>query len=174
MDDGRGGRRPRRRPTCASLRAPALGRAACGRGAVARAAGAPARRTPLLATLLCARLGAVAAVDLVGQPAAAAAPRRALSRDDRALLHDVARDTWRLFERCVGAEDNHLPPDNLQIAPQRHGRAPHLADQHRPVPAGAPLCARDFGWIGTGELIERLEATLAHAWSGCRATAATS
>ena len=65
-------------------------------------------------------------------------PRRrvdALSLDDRSLLHDVARDTWRLFERCVGAEDRHLPPDNLQTTPQRHGGAPDLADQHRPVPA---------------------------------------
>ncbi len=36
---------------------------------------------------------------------------------DRAYLQGVARDTWRLFERCVGVADNHLPPDNLQVAP---------------------------------------------------------
>ena len=84
----------------------------------------------------------------------------ALSADDRAYLHDVARDTWRLFERCVGAEDNHLPPDNLQIAPQRHGRAPHLADQHRPVPARAPRARSASAGSARVEMIERIEATL--------------
>ena len=29
----------------------------------------------------------------------------------------MARDTWRFFERCVTADDLHLPPDNLQITP---------------------------------------------------------
>ena len=118
MDDRRGGRRRRRRPTCASLVRKHWGAPVAARRAVARADGRAARRYPAAATLLCAGLGAVAAVDLVGQPAAAGASAAARSSpDDRAYLHDVARDTWRLFERVVGAEDNHLPPDNLQVAP---------------------------------------------------------
>ncbi len=84
----------------------------------------------------------------------------ALSDDDRALLHDVARDTWRLFERVVGAEDNHLPPDNLQVVP-----SDMVAHRTSPTNIGlyllATACAQRFGWIGTVEMIERVEATLA-------------
>ncbi|MFI4930787.1 MAG: GH36-type glycosyl hydrolase domain-containing protein, partial [Burkholderiales bacterium] len=84
----------------------------------------------------------------------------ALPLRDQAYLHGIARDTWRLFERCVGAEDNHLPPDNLQTAP-------HDMVAHRTSPTNIGLyllsaaCARQFGWIGTQELLTRLEATLA-------------
>jgi len=46
----------------------------------------------------------------------------ALPASDQALLEATARDTWRLFERCVGPDDNHLPPDNLQLAPQAMSR----------------------------------------------------
>ena len=81
------------------------------------------------------------------------------SPTDRDYLLGVARDTWRLFERCVVAEDHHLPPDNLQIAP-------HDMVAHRTSPTNiglyllATVCAREFGWIGRRELLERLEATL--------------
>ena len=84
----------------------------------------------------------------------------ALPLRDQAYLQGIARDTWRLFERCVGAEDNHLPPDNLQTAP-------HDMVAHRTSPTNIGLyllsvaCARQFGWIGTQELLARLEATLA-------------
>ncbi|HEY6353048.1 MAG TPA: glucoamylase family protein, partial [Burkholderiaceae bacterium] len=84
----------------------------------------------------------------------------ALPLRDQAYLQGIARDTWRLFERCVGAEDNHLPPDNLQTAP-------HDMVAHRTSPTNIGLyllsvaCARQFGWIGTQELLTRLEATLA-------------
>jgi cyclic beta-1,2-glucan synthetase len=78
---------------------------------------------------------------------------------DQTYLEGVARDTWRLFERCVVADDNHLPPDNLQVVP-------HDMVAHRTSPTNIGLyllcvaCARQFGWIGTRDLIERLEATL--------------
>jgi cyclic beta-1,2-glucan synthetase len=83
----------------------------------------------------------------------------ALSPADRAFFAGVARDTWRLFERCVTASDQHLPPDNLQTAP-------HDMVAHRTSPTNIGLyllstaCAREFGWIGRNEMIERLEATL--------------
>ncbi len=90
-------------------------------------------------------------------------PRRridALSLADRSFLHDVARDTWRLFERCVGAEDRHLPPDNLQTVPNDI-----VAHRTSPTNIGLYLlgtaCANRFGWIGGVETIERMEATLA-------------
>ena len=78
---------------------------------------------------------------------------------DQVYLEGIARDAWRLFERCVGAQDNHLPPDNLQTMP-------HDMVAHRTSPTNLGLyllsvaCARQFGWIGTPELITRLRATL--------------
>ncbi len=84
----------------------------------------------------------------------------ALPLPDQVYLHGIARDTWRFFERCVGPEDRHLPPDNLQTAP-------HDMVAHRTSPTNIGLyllsvaCARAFGWIGTQDLIDRLEATVA-------------
>jgi cyclic beta-1,2-glucan synthetase len=86
--------------------------------------------------------------------------RIALDDDDRAYLVCVARDTWRLFERHVGADDHFLPPDNLQTVPQTM-----LARRTSPTNIGLYLlscaCARQFGWLGTVDLVERIEATLA-------------
>ena len=88
-------------------------------------------------------------------------PKRdaALPASDQTYLEDTARDTWRLFERCVGPDDNFLPPDNLQLTPQTL-----LAHRTSPTNIGLYLlsaaCARAFGWIGTQDLIARLEATL--------------
>ena len=83
-----------------------------------------------------------------------------LSAQDHVYLEGIARDTWRLFERCVGPGDNHLPPDNLQTTPQEM-----VAHRTSPTNIGMYLlstaCARKFGWIGTLDLLGRLEATLA-------------
>jgi cyclic beta-1,2-glucan synthetase len=87
------------------------------------------------------------------QPAAPLAPA------DRHLLAGVARDTWRLFERCVDAPNHHLPPDNLQTVP-----FDMVAHRTSPTNIGLYLlstaCARQFGWIGTQDLLARLDATL--------------
>jgi len=88
------------------------------------------------------------------------APEDTLSPTDRAYLGDVARDTWRLFERCVVPGESDLPPDNLQTVP-------HDMVAHRTSPTNIGLyllstaCAREFGWIGRRDLIDRMEATLA-------------
>ena len=90
-------------------------------------------------------------------PRCAGAP---LDTAQRAHLHGIARDTWRYFERCVTAADQHLPPDNLQTAP-------HTMLAHRTSPTNIGLyllsaaCARRFGWISAAELCDRLDATLA-------------
>jgi cyclic beta-1,2-glucan synthetase len=115
---------------------------------------------PALATLLCA---AWAATPLwtwwVSRPRP---PRRdaALPESDQRFLEDAARDSWRLFERCVGPDDHFLPPDNLQLTPETL-----VAHRTSPTNVGlyllATACARQFGWIGTQDLISRLDATLA-------------
>ena len=78
---------------------------------------------------------------------------------DQVYLEGIARDTWRLFERCVVAGENHLPPDNLQTNP-----SDMVAHRTSPTNIGLYLlsvaCARQFGWIGTQDLLSRLESTL--------------
>ncbi len=96
----------------------------------------------------------------------ASAPRAPLLRSEteidpqgREYLWRVARDTWRFYDRHVGAEDNHLPPDNVQLTP-------HLLVAHRTSPTNIGMylltvaCARELGFIGLVTMSERLSATL--------------
>ena len=83
-----------------------------------------------------------------------------LSPADVRSLRLTARRTWRFFEAFVGPEDHGLPPDNFQDDP-----TPVVAHRTSPTNIGmyllATVTARDFGWIGTLEMVERLETTLA-------------
>src|SRR5581483_10748023 len=82
-----------------------------------------------------------------------------VSAADARGLRFVARRTWRFFETFVTAEDNMLPPDNFQETPN-----PVVAHRTSPTNVGLYLlsvvAARDFGWIGTLERVDRLEGTL--------------
>ena len=115
--------------------------------------------TPWLAAALCL-LWATSplATWWVSRPRPAAA-ERVLTEADRSYFEGVARDTWRLFERCVVEADHHLPPDNLQTVP-----FDMVAHRTSPTNIGLYLlsaaCARQFGWISTPELLTRMEATL--------------
>ena len=88
------------------------------------------------------------------------AGRPAVSDTDARALRLIARRTWRFFESFVTPEHHMLPPDNFQEDP-----VPVVAHRTSPTNIGLYLLsvvsARDFGWIGTVEAIERLEATLA-------------
>ncbi len=83
----------------------------------------------------------------------------AVSPDDARLLRSIARRTWRFFETFVTPADHQLPPDNFQEDPK-----PVLAHRTSPTNLGlyllSVISARDFGWIGTLEMVDRLEATL--------------
>jgi cyclic beta-1,2-glucan synthetase len=82
-----------------------------------------------------------------------------VSAADARALRLVARRTWRFFETFVTPEDHMLPPDNFQEAPK-----PVIAHRTSPTNIGlyllSVIAARDFGWLGTLETVERLEATL--------------
>ncbi|MDR3388785.1 MAG: glucoamylase family protein [Rudaea sp.] len=84
----------------------------------------------------------------------------ALTVADTQFLREIARRTWAFFEDLVGSEDHWLPPDNIQEIP-----APAVAHRTSPTNIGmallANLSAHDFGYIGTGALIERTGNTLA-------------
>jgi cyclic beta-1,2-glucan synthetase len=88
------------------------------------------------------------------------ADRKPLTDADREALRLIARRTWRFFETFVTAETHWLPPDNFQETPE-----PVVAQRTSPTNLGlyllATATARDFGWIGTAEAVERLETTLA-------------
>jgi cyclic beta-1,2-glucan synthetase len=72
----------------------------------------------------------------------------------------VGRRTWRFFTTFVGDADHALPPDNFQEDP-----SPVVAHRTSPTNMGlyllSMLAAREFGWLGTLDAVERLEATLA-------------
>jgi len=81
------------------------------------------------------------------------------SPEELDYLRSIARRTWNFFESFVTAEENHLPPDNVQEQPE-------LRVAHRTSPTNIGLyflttvSARDFGWIGLADAVERLEATM--------------
>ncbi|WP_460873792.1 GH36-type glycosyl hydrolase domain-containing protein [Paralcaligenes ginsengisoli] len=82
----------------------------------------------------------------------------AMSSSDARDLRLIARRTWRFFETLVTPSDNMLPPDNFQETPK-----PVIAHRTSPTNIGlyllSTVAARDFGWAGTTETVERLEAT---------------
>ncbi len=83
-----------------------------------------------------------------------------LTAEQTSFLGRSARKTWAYFETFVGPEDHWLPPDNYQA-----DRAEALAHRTSPTNIGlallANLTAYDFGYIPTGQLIERTANTLA-------------
>ena len=132
---------------------------ALGAGLAALAwAGAPVLITAsawLLLLWACAPVG----LWLVSKPRPQ--PRRErLDEPDRLWLHHLARDTWRYYERHVTADDNHLPPDNVQ-------HSPALMVAHRTSPTNIGLyllsvaSAQALGFIGRQSLVQRLTDTLA-------------
>jgi cyclic beta-1,2-glucan synthetase len=128
-----------------------LARVVAGAGPAAPAWGwaAPLVLLWLLAPELARRLS------LPPLPAEAVALPEAARRE----LRLIARRTWRFFEAFVGAEDHDLPADNLQEVPR-----PVLAHRTSPTNVGLYLlsvvAARDFGWLGVLDSVERLERTL--------------
>ena len=82
-----------------------------------------------------------------------------LNAGDKKYLDEIARATWKFFEDSVGAQDNFLPPDNLQVDTE-----PTLAHRTSPTNIGLYLlsvaCAREFGWINTTQMVTRLQETL--------------
>ncbi|HEY4910750.1 MAG TPA: glucoamylase family protein, partial [Methylomirabilota bacterium] len=119
------------------------------------------RRPEVLAAVvpfLLLWLASPAVARWVSQPGLAArnAP---LSAAEARALRLIARRTWRFFTTFVGPEDHSLPPDNFQEDPK-----PVVAHRTSPTNLGlyllSTVAARDFGWIGTLDAVDRLEATL--------------
>jgi cyclic beta-1,2-glucan synthetase len=88
----------------------------------------------------------------ISRPLALRAAR--LTAAQTIFLQKLSRKTWAYFETFVGPEDHWLPPDNYQEHP-----AGVIAHRTSPTNMGlallANLTAHDFGYIPTGQLIER-------------------
>ena len=86
-------------------------------------------------------------------------PVKPLTEEGIKTFRLIARRTWRFFTAFVTKEDNLLPPDNFQEDPQ-----PIVAHRSSPTNFGlyllSTVAAKDFGWIGLEEMVERLESTL--------------
>jgi len=81
------------------------------------------------------------------------------SDEDLLFLRTAARRTWRFFETFVGPPTTTCRPTTFRkIRP----RAPRIARRRRNTRAGAPgePAAYDFGYISSGEVIERTGRTL--------------
>ena len=83
----------------------------------------------------------------------------AFSPQETEELHKLSRDIWSFYEDFVTKQDNWLPPDNVQIEPDKG-----IAHRTSPTNVGmyltCALAARDFGFIDTPGLIDRLERTV--------------
>lgn len=83
-----------------------------------------------------------------------------LNREELLFLRKIARKTWAFFDQFVTADDNWLPPDNMQEDP-----GPVIAHRTSPTNMGmallSNLSAYDFGYSTQGELLERTTNTLA-------------
>jgi cyclic beta-1,2-glucan synthetase len=87
------------------------------------------------------------------------APAESLEPEEVKGLAIIARLTWRYFETLVSEATHWLPPDNIQVDPD-----PVIALRTSPTNIGVYLlsvvAARDFAWIGSTEMAERIESAL--------------
>jgi cyclic beta-1,2-glucan synthetase len=87
-----------------------------------------------------------------------APPSIRLNDKQRIFLRTVSRKTWRYFETFVTAEDNWLPPDNVQMNPGEM-----IASRTSPTNIGmallADLAAYDFGYCSAARLLDRTQKT---------------
>jgi cyclic beta-1,2-glucan synthetase len=94
------------------------------------------------------------------RPPPPAPEQLALTEAQSLELRLIARRTWRFFETFATPEEHMLPPDNFQEDPR-----PAVAHRTSPTNIGlyllSAVAARDFGWAGTLETVDRLEAAFA-------------
>lgn len=74
-------------------------------------------------------------------------------------LRRLSRKTWAFYEDFAGPENNYLVPDNYQVNPPNG-----VAHRTSPTNIGflllSILSARDFGYISTVQMVDRIEKTI--------------
>lgn len=86
-------------------------------------------------------------------------PIRSFTSEEEADLRQLAERVWLFFENYVNEEEHWLPPDNVQIDPPA-GVARRTSPTNIGLYLAGVLAARDFGFIDTPGLVERLERTV--------------
>ncbi len=85
-------------------------------------------------------------------------PALRLSENQHRFLEKLSRKTWRYFEEFVVADENWLPPDNIQLNPSLV-----VASRTSPTNIGmallADLAAYDFGYVSAGQFLTRTQRT---------------
>lgn len=74
-------------------------------------------------------------------------------------LRELSHQIWRFYEDYVTEGENWLPPDNVQIDPPK-GIAHRTSPTNIGLYLACALAARDFAFIDTPGLIERIERTM--------------
>lgn len=82
-----------------------------------------------------------------------------IAKEDVFEISRIARKTWRYFEDFANAENNYLAPDNFQ-EDSPNGVAHRTSPTNIGLGLMAVLTARDFGYIGTKEMKEKLSNTI--------------
>jgi cellobiose phosphorylase len=82
-----------------------------------------------------------------------------LTEEEKSELRKLAADIWRFYEEFTTERDNWLPPDNVQIDPPI-GVARRTSPTNIGMLVVCTVTARDFGFIDTPGMIERLERTI--------------
>jgi cellobiose phosphorylase len=115
------------------------------------------REALLVAGPLCAAwLASPLVAWWLSRPIPKRAPR--LSGSQHRFLQNLSRRTWRYFEEFVTADDNWLPPDNVQ---QNAGQtvAPRTSPTNIGMALLSDLAAYDFGYCSAGRLLDRTQRT---------------
>jgi hypothetical protein len=100
---------------------------------------------------------------LAGFPAVSSL-RKEFPKDDREFLMEVARDTWKFFDKVIDTE-NHLPLDNVKIGDKEpSGEGVWIGDYASVTNIGvyfmAVVSAFDLGFIGKEDAVHRIKATM--------------
>ena len=85
--------------------------------------------------------------------------REALEAAQGRFLMETARDTWKFFEKYVGPVTRFLPPDNVQVSPNR-GAAPRTSPTNMGLYLLSLCAAHALGIIDTQTLLTRAEQTV--------------
>ena len=116
-------------------------------------------RTFWMAAPLLVTWAASPALALLASTSRGLRPDQTLSEKERRALRAAALKTWRFFRDFVTKQENFLPPDNFQEDPN-----PVVAHRTSPTNMGLYLLsiatARDMGWLGLRESLDRMEAVL--------------
>ena len=81
-----------------------------------------------------------------------------LSENQDHFLRMLSRKTWRYFEEFVTAEENWLPPDNVQLNPELIV-APRTSPTNIGMALLSGLGAYDFGYCSAGQFLARTQHT---------------